>query len=221
MWQMVLDLIKWQLITDTGVDAMVYFAIGGFATTLFVLRLLLMLFVGDDGGDIDLTSADIADATDGMETGAAFNLFSLLSLLAFAMGFGWMGLAGRITWELNPTISLFIALAFGSIMMFGSAFAMMYIRRFEGTNVYDVKTGIGRTGRVYLTVPANASGQGQVEVTVSGRRKIFTAMTKGAELSAFSNVRITEVGDDEVMWIESTETQPSTTTTEAQDAPPA
>ena len=63
-------------------------------TTFFVLRLLLALFFGGHG-DLD-TSGDVDFSTD-----ASFSFFSLLSILAFFMGAGWMGLSCRIDWQMS------------------------------------------------------------------------------------------------------------------------
>ncbi len=196
------DLIGWASIVDTGTDAVVYFTIAAIATFLFVVRLALMLFGADDG-DLDV-SADVMDGADGghMGSGAAFNLFSLLAILAFFMGLGWMGLACRLTWELGPSISVVISLGTGVGMMVMASTMMMYVKRLEHVVEYDAKTSIGKTGRVYLTIPGEGKSGGQVEINISGRRKIMNAKTQGEELAAFSSVKVLEVGDDETLLVE-------------------
>jgi hypothetical protein len=52
----ILDIIQWQDVTNAGIDAVVYFTIASFATVLFAIRLMLMLFLGDDGSDVDFVS---------------------------------------------------------------------------------------------------------------------------------------------------------------------
>ena len=41
-----------------------------------------------------------------------------------------------------------------------------------------------------------------MEVSVSGRRKILTAITQGKALSAFTDVRVVEVRDDQTLVVE-------------------
>lgn len=196
------DLIGWGSIVNSGTDAVVYFTIAAIATFLFVARLVLMLFGADDG-DVDI-SADALDGADAghMGSGAAFNLFSLLAILAFFMGLGWMGLACRLTWDLGPGVSVVISLGTGIGMMVLASTMMMYVKRLEHVVEYDAKTSIGRTGRVYLTIPGEGKSGGQVEINISGRRKIMNAKTQGEELAAFTSVKVIEVGDDETLVVE-------------------
>ena len=204
MIEIIQNLIGWPNIVDTGVDAIVYFSIGAIATFLFVIRLAMMLFGADDG-DGDIVSGEMFDGADAdhMGSGAAFNLFSLLSIMAFFMGVGWMGLSSRLTWELGPTLSVFISVGSGVGMMVLASSLMLYIKKLEHTIAYDAKTCIGKTGRAYLTIPPDGKAGGQVEINISGRRKIMNARTRGQEIAAFTSVKVIEVGDDETLVVES------------------
>jgi hypothetical protein len=196
-------IIGWPQIVDTGMDAVVYFAIGAVASGLFVVRLIMMLFGAEDG-DVDLAHDGLLDGGDAdhLGSGAAFNLFSLLSILAFLMGVGWMGLTARLTWELGTTVSLLIALGSGVAMMLLASSLMAYVKRLEHLTGYDVKSTVGHTGRVYLTVPGFGKGTGQVEINVSGRRKIINARTQGSDIAAFASVKVVGVGDDGTLVVE-------------------
>jgi hypothetical protein len=202
MMDIIQDLIGWTNIVDTGADAVVYFGIAAIATFLFVARLGMMLLGGIDS-DVDIAGGDV-DGLDAehMGSGAAFNLFSLLAILAFFMGFGWMGLTCRLTWELGPTPSVAISMGMGVGMMALASTMMMYVRRLEHVVEYDVKSCIGKTGRVYLTIPGGGNSGGQIEVSISGRRKIMNAKTRGDEITAFTSVKVIEVGDDDTVVVE-------------------
>ena len=192
MWRLLFD---WPELVQQGADAVTYFIMAAFGTILFVARLVISLF-GGDGGDFD-ADIDVEGGTD-----ASFTLFSLLSVTAFIMGAGWMGLACRIDWELGRITSLLTAIGFGTGMMFLAAGLMFMTRKLNREVQYDVRTAVGRTGRVYLNIPANGTGQGQVEVSVSGRKKILKAVTKGAELAAFTDVKVVDVRDDDTLVVE-------------------
>ena len=196
------DLIGWSNIVSTGTDAVVYFSIAAIATFLFVMRLILMLF-GGEHGEVDVST----DAVDGIDlnhvdSDASFNLFSLLAILAFFMGLGWMGLACRLTWGMGPSLSIVLSVGTGAGMMALASTMMMYVRKLEHVVQYDVKTCIGHTGKVYLTIPGEGKSGGQVEVSISGRRKVMNAKTKGDELAAFTSVKVLEVTDDETLVVE-------------------
>lgn len=182
-------LFDWNAVMAYGTDVMVYLVMALVGTTFFVLRLLLALFLGGDA-DVD-TGLEAAAATD-----ASFSFFSLLSILAFFMGAGWMGLTCRVDWDMNSLASAASAAGFGFAMMSLASGLMLYARRLNQTIEYDLQTAVGKTGRVYLTVPAKGEGRGQVEVDVSGRRKVLDAASSDGKFTQFTSVRIESVRDD-------------------------
>ena len=77
-----------------GTNVVVYLLLALVGTVFFVLRLLVALFFGSD------PDFDTGDHFDG-PTGTSFSFFSPLSILAFFIGSGWMGLACRIDWQMG------------------------------------------------------------------------------------------------------------------------
>jgi hypothetical protein len=177
-------------------DASVYFIIGFTATLLFTARLMMALFIGDDGGDADMDGGVSGD------TDASFQIFSLLSITAFFMGVGWMGVACRYDWQMGGSISMLISVGFGTFLMFGSAFMMNFIRSLSQEKTWDVTTAKDTVGRVYLTVPAHGEGRGQVAVTVSGRRKILEAASTGVSIASHLPVRVVDTCEDGSLVVE-------------------
>jgi hypothetical protein len=191
MWELLFD---WQEVARRGYDALFYLVLAGVGTLLFLIRLGVTMVGGGDGGDFD--------ADTGFDSDASFTVFSVLSILAFFMGAGWMGLACRLDWGLGRLASSFIAAGFGFTMMLAAAGLSWATRRLNRTIEYDVRSAIGRTGRVYLTVPEKGQGLGQVEISVSGRRKVLPATSAAGRLDAFSDVRVVAVRDDETLVVE-------------------
>ncbi len=178
-----------------GADSITYLVMALVGTALFLLRLGLALFTGADA-DVDV---DI-DADVGSD--ASFSLFSLLSILAFFMGAGWMGLACRLEWGVGRLGSAIAATGFGVAMMILASGLMYATRRLNREIAYDVTTAVGTTARVYARIPAKGDGAGQVEVTVSGRRKIMRAVSNNDLLDAFTDVRVIGARDDETLVVE-------------------
>ena len=177
-----------------GVDAAVYFGLAVIATALFLIKLGLQFFFGD---------TDVHDGSIGhIDSTGAFEFFSILSLLAFFMGVGWMGLAARVSWDLGGAASAALATAFGVGLMALSSGLMYAVRRMSEEGRYDTATAVGMTAKVYLGIPAKGEGAGQIEVTVSGRRKVMPAVSASAAVPAFSAVRVVSVRDDEVFVVE-------------------
>ena len=182
---------------NVGVDAAAYFVFALVATAVYLIKLGLEFFVGSADVDFDLEGVEA-----GMESGAAFSLFSVLSVLAFFMGVGWMGLASRLSWGLGSILSAVLAMGFGAGLLMLTAGLMYGIRRMTHVPRYEVKSAIGQIGKVYLTIPPKGQGQGQVEVAVSGRRKVMAATSADQEIAAFESARIVGVKQGGVFVVE-------------------
>jgi len=195
-WELIFN---WSELASRGSDAVAYMGMALIGTALFVIRLIIALFGGDDGGDFDI---DHGGLDHGAASDAAFSLFSLLSILAFFMGTGWMGLTARFDLDLSSVVSGFVAVGVGLVMMVIASGMMFVIQRAGHEVVYDVNSAVGHNGRVYLTIPAKGDGTGQVEINVSGRRMIVNAVTHGDKIDAFANVRVVELQDGKTLVVE-------------------
>jgi hypothetical protein len=187
MWDLIFD---WPALLALGYDAAVYLVMAVLGTLLFLIRLGFTYF-GGDGGNFEV-DADF-------DSDASFSFLSVLSILAFFMGAGWMGLACRLDWNLGRLASSLIAAGFGFTMMLGASGLSYWARRLDQTIDYDLRTAVGRTARVYLTIPEKGQGHGQVEVSVSGRRKVVRAISAGPRFEAFTDVKIVDARDDETL----------------------
>ena len=191
MWDL---LFNWSDLAQRGADALTYGVLAIVGTLLFVARLSMALFSGGDGGDFD------ADGDIG--TDASFTLFSLLSIMAFIMGTGWMGLAARVDWDLGRAVSAILSVGFGTTMMLLASGLMFMTRKLNRDVQYDVRTAVGKTARVYLTLPPRGEGEGQIEVSVSGRKKVLPAVSNGGQIEAFTAVKVVDVRDDDTLVVE-------------------
>ena len=186
MWD---ALFNWGDLASRGADAVVYFVMAMVGTSLFLIRLAFAMF-GGDGGDFDVD----VDADMDVGTDASFTLFSLLSVMAFIMGTGWMGLACRFDWGLSRGPSAALAVGFGAVMMLLASGLMYATKKLNMRIDYDASTAVGRTGRVYMTIPANGHGRGKVQVSVSGRLKTMPAASKWRRASAhFADIKVVDV----------------------------
>ncbi len=180
-------------------DSTVYFTMAAIGTILFLLRILLMSIGGDGGLDVDF------DATDGLESHDGASFFSLLSILSFMMGTGWMGLACRREWDLGGVLSALIASAFGFALLALSSAGMAAMRKMNASGAYNVRNCIGSIGRVYMKIPAKGEGRGKLEITVDGRRKTLPAISTAGPLESFSAARVVEVQEGETLIVEPTD----------------
>ena len=181
-----------------------YWVLALSGTILFVLKVLLLVFGGDLGMDSDMGGDVDAGGGDAHHGGssAAFALLSLQSVLAFFMGAGWMGLACLEEWRTSTLTAFFAAMGFGFFLMLLNAGLMYGVNKLNQEVTYDLQTAVGHIAKVYLHVPAKGQGTGQVEVTVSGRRKILRAVSQGEEIDTGALVQVVAVKDGQILVVE-------------------
>lgn len=174
---------------------LIYLLMALTGTTFFVVRLVIALLFGDGGGDVD---GDMSVAPgDG-----AFNMFSLLSILAFFMGAGWMGLTCRIDWGMSSMASAAAATGFGFVLMMMASGLMLIARKLNRSVNYDPATAVGRTASVYMSIPKRGDGKGKIIVNVSGRQKTMDAISTGEPIREFKSVKVLSVRDDGIFLVE-------------------
>lgn len=178
-----------------GVDVVAYLIMALVGTVFFLLRLLMALFFGGDG-DAD---GDLADMGDG---DSAFSMFSILSILAFFMGAGWMGLTCRIDWGLSSVTAAMAATGFGLVLMLMASGLMAFARSLNQVVEYDLKTAVGHIASVYMSIPKRGEGRGKIKVTVSGRMKMMDAISSGPAIQEFKSVKVLSVRDDGTFIVE-------------------
>jgi len=189
-------LLNWTDALSYGMDVVVYLIMALVGTLFFVLRLVFALFFGGDAGDLDGDMSDVGHAD------SAFSMFSLLSILAFFMGAGWMGLTCRVDWDLSSMASAMAAAGFGIVLMAMASGLMAFARTLNQVVEYDHNTAIGKTASVYMTIPERGKGSGQIKVTVSGRLKMMDAISNGPRIPEFQSVKVLSVGDDGTFVVE-------------------
>ena len=192
----ILDLIfNWNDALRYGMDVVAYLIMALVGTVFFLLRLLIALFFGGDG-DLD---GDLADVGHG---DASFSMFSLLSILAFFMGAGWMGLTCRIDWGLSSIVSAMASTGFGLVLMLMASGLMAFARSLNQSVDYDLETAVGHIASVYMAIPERGDGRGKIKVTVSGRLKMMDAISNGPAIKEFRSVKVLSVRDDGTYVVE-------------------
>lgn len=192
-----------------GAALQLYYAIAFGASLLLVLQLLLALLGFDGDSDMDFD----AEAHD---TGG---VLSLRSVTSFFAGFGWGGVVA-IRGGLSILGATGVALATGGVLM-GAVVALMrglYAMRASGT--LDYKNAIGVVGNVYLPIPPNMEGPGQVEVLVQGRLAVVQAFTRaGHRLPNQSRVKVVDTLDQQTLVVEPLTGAASATAADTAPAP--
>ena len=159
------------------------------STIIFVIQLIITL-AGGDADDID------ADG-DGDFDGDGMHIFSVKSVLAFLMFYGWSGLAaiqyGMVTWW---TITL-ISLGIGVLMMMFTAWLFFMLLKLQESGTMNIENAIGKQGEVYLTIPAKKAGTGKIQIIIQGSYRTIDALTEETEdIKTGTFVEVVEVIND-------------------------
>lgn len=159
----------------------------------------------DASGSIDLPdaspSADLGNGSAGhgssdahhVDSVSSFKIFTVQSVLAFFMGFGWVGLASRLEWKLGYFLSTTFSILFGAALLFFTAFLMSRVYRLNAIRSRDLYEALGDEAKVYLTIPEN--GRGKIQAVVDGSLRIMDAVSRSGRIEQFKEVEIVGVED--------------------------
>lgn len=164
-----------------------YYYLALFATICFVIKLIIFtIFGGDSGSEV---SADFNTETD---TDTSFGFLSLQSILAFLMGFGWMGFSALQQFKLGQLTAFLCAFVVGFIFMYGTAFLMFSVKKLEKNVKKDKTSALEKVGKAYTDFASK--GQGRIEIEINGQLTVAEAINDSeTEIKSFEAVKVIKV----------------------------
>lgn len=173
---------------DTQLFHQCYYYIAIFSTIIFAIKLVLYMFSGID-------TEVITDFNTEIDTDVSFNFFSIQSILAFFMGFGWMGLAGIKEFGMTTPQHLTVAILVGLLFMAITAGLFFWAKKLEKTVKKDKTTALNKTGKAYTNFEPR--GNGQIEIEINGQLTVSDAVNASdEEIKAFDVIKVEKVEDD-------------------------
>ena len=159
-----------------------FFFIGLIATILFCIKTFLFsLFGGDSEVFTDFDSIE--------DTDTSFGFLSVSSVLAFLMGFGWIGFFFQKQGSVNSILAMVIAFVCGFVLMYGYAYLMFSIKKLEQKTDKSLNTAIGKIGKAYTHFEPN--GEGQIEIDVNGTLSVIDSINVTNErIEAFTKIKV-------------------------------
>ena len=171
----------------------IYYYLAIFSTILFTLKLIIFAFVGGD-------SEVAGDFNSEMDTDCSFNFVSTQSVIAFLMGFGWMGYSGLQQLQFSQGLNLAVAFCVGFIFMFVTAALMFGVKRLEKKVEKTNEGALNQVGKAYTSFEPN--GRGQVEIEIDGQLRIVNATnTTKQKINSFDSIKVIKVVKD-MLYIE-------------------
>jgi hypothetical protein len=130
----------------------------------------------DHGHDMGGHHGESHDADHDAQSSWFVGLLTFRTIVAALVFFGLAGKAAAAA-SLDPGTTLFVALAAGTGALFLVAWMMKALYRLRDEGTVRIDRAVGRTGTVYLTIPANKSGLGKVHLNVQNRTVEYQAVT--------------------------------------------
>lgn len=170
----------------------IFYGIGIISAILLVIEALLTLFGLNHHGATDVS----------FEHPDQLGMLSVRTITGFFFGFGWTGvIAIKSGFQLIAAIGL--ATLVGGVFLIAIFLLMRALFSLRASGTLDYKNAVGQIGTVYVTVPPDRGGGGQVEVLIQGRLQMISCMTANTSpLPPQSKVRITGLIDRGTLEVE-------------------
>ncbi|MBL4662837.1 MAG: hypothetical protein JKY22_04620 [Flavobacteriaceae bacterium] len=184
-----------QWFAELGTFEKVYWVIALISSLLFIILMVMTLMGGevDDLGDVD---ADI----DG-DTGIGFQFLSFKNLMGFFTIFSWSGIA-CLNEGYSHTVTLVVSITCGLLMMLAMATLFYYLSKLTSSGTLKLKNALHNIGEVYLTIGANRSSMGKVQIKVQGGLRELDALTDAdVDLRQGEIIMVTQVTDNGILIV--------------------
>lgn len=154
----------------------------------------------DLNGDIsagDLVDGDVVDAISG--DFGSLKLFTVQGAVAFLATFSWVSIV-CVKADMNEVLAIAIGIVCGGAMMFFVAKLLRWMGKLAENGTFQLKSVIGETAQVYLTILPNGENGGKVTLNSTSRFAEVDAITEGPHtIPSGSRVRIVDVRGDVVV----------------------
>ncbi len=177
----------------------IYWCIAIPFSIIFIIQIFLTFFVGVDSMEADGDSDVSVDGDSGID----FQFITLKNLVAFFTIFGWTGIA-CIGGGLEAGIAVVISTIAGLFMMALMASIVYFMGKLTDSGTLNLKNAIGKGGTVYLTIPANRSGLGKVQIKVQGLQTLDAMTDNEAEIKTGSIIQVSEILNNEILIVKLT-----------------
>ena len=175
----------------------VYWAIAIPFSIFFVLQMILSLLGGGDHPD---NTVDIDVETD---HGIPFQFLTMKNMVGFFTIFSWTGIAGtNVGW--GTTVTLIIATLAGLAMMTMMASLFYFMSKLNTSGTMKIIETIGKSGEVYLVIPAKRSRIGKIQIMVGGLLRTLDAMTDDDEnITTGRQAKVSAILDNNILLVTS------------------
>ncbi len=182
-------------------------------TTILVIQFVLTIIgFGSEAFDIDIPSgsddvdfdidADVGDTIgDHVDSSWLFGVISFRTIVAALAFFGLAGLAARAG-GLGLLATLAVAIGAGLAAMYSVYFLFESMKKLSSEGTVRIRQALGKHGTVYITIPAEESGAGKIQLNLQNRTMEYLAMTVGQAIAPGAKVVVTNIVTSDTVAVE-------------------
>lgn len=171
-----------------------------FSSLVFIIQ-SIATFIGMDSNTDFEADFDGDMSADGSGEATPFQLFTFRNLINFMLGFSWTAIAMRASTE-NTTLVLIVSVLVGALLVTAVMYLFRWLSKMQQSGTIQPEEAVGCKGSVYLTIPADRSGEGKVQITVRGAIREYDALTDGDKLPNETPIRVTKVLNGHTVLVE-------------------
>jgi hypothetical protein len=182
----------------------VFLVCAALGVTILILQVVAgSIGLGADSETDTDTDHDVS-TTHGHATGGSNWFFAALSVRTAAAALAFFGLSGLTARSYGATelAQVGVALGGGAVAFYLVAFLMQSLTKLKSEGTVRIERAIGRTGSVYLRIPANRGGLGKIHLSLQNRTVELQALTTGPELPTGSPIRVVSVVNSDTVEVE-------------------
>ena len=152
--------------------------------------------------DTDVGNTDVGDAAgDHVDSSWLFGVISFRTIVAALAFFGLAGLAARAA-GLGLPMTLAVAVGAGLAAMYGVYFLFASMKKLSAEGTVHVRQALGKHGTVYITIPAEESGAGKIQLNLQNRTMDYMALTSGQAIAPGTKVVVTDIVTSDTVAVE-------------------
>lgn len=171
------------------------FAIIAIPSTAVLILQTILLLLGIGNGDAD-SDGDFETGDDGLA------LFSVRGIVAMLSVGGWSGIA-LIELNLNTMLVVTLSALIGILTLLGMALLIKVLLKLQSSGNIILSGAIGKTGQVYIPIPAKMNGSGKINITLQDKYSEIAAMTNDdTELKTGELVRVIAADEIGILVVE-------------------
>ena len=177
------------------------------ATLVFIIQSILTFVGADADSNFDVDVDTSMDGSDLSNIDGGSNLYTFRNFVNFLLGFGWSFI---LLQDSIPPVALrvVVSVLVGIALVAAVMYLFKWLAGMQQSGNIDIATSAkGCEGKVYLTIPAAESGEGKVQITISGAVREYNAVTDSeVPLKTGTPIRVVDVVNANTVLVEQNNT---------------